>query len=419
MVAGLVRVDRARSWAAAGVCAGLALAVGAEMAPLIAGAWLVVFARWVVEGPSARRAASAFAGALAATVALGFVGTLPMARWAAPVCDALSAPVLGGAAGAAMLVLVVTALPLHGRATRLGAGLVGGAALATLLWYAFPACQIHPYAPMDPLVRDLWLSKVGEAQPVWAWLASDLGVGLGSVVFPVLALGVSLWATLRTRGVARWRWIALTGVLAAATLTAFTQVRAGSGAAGLAAIAAGAALTGLRLHRAGRRPLVLGAAWLALNGTTPAIAGAGLEQALREVPSQQDEDANSRCMGPEAYVSLGQLPAQTVLAPIELGASLLLYTPHSTLGAVYHRNVRGSGDVFHAFTGTADAARARLAARGVQMIVVCPGAAETDLLTDHAPQGFLGQLLSGPAPAWLTPVALPGDATLKAWRVTS
>lgn len=64
------------------------------------------------------------------------------------------------------------------------------------------------------------------------------------------------------------------------------------------------------------------------------------------------------------------------MAPVDLGAHVLLYTPHAVVGAPYHRNGAGIGDTLRFFNALPDEGRAMLVARQISLVVVCPGLPE-------------------------------------------
>jgi hypothetical protein len=75
--------------------------------------------------------------------------------------------------------------------------------------------------------------------------------------------------------------------------------------------------------------------------------------------------------------------------------------------------------VIVAFTGSPERARELIGRRGARYVLLCAGLAEVRQYADKAPDGLAAQLLEGRVPGWLEPVALPGSAELKLWRVVS
>jgi hypothetical protein len=108
-------------------------------------------------------------------------------------------------------------------------------------------------------------------------------------------------------------------------------------------------------------------------------------------------------------------PTGTVLIESNLGSSVLLDTPHSTLAAPYHRDASGLIDGITALDGDFATARAIIARRHVAYVAACPGDPEIELIRERAPNGLLTHLLTGDVPDWLSPLSVAGP--LKIWRV--
>ncbi|TXN50363.1 hypothetical protein FV228_29560, partial [Methylobacterium sp. WL18] len=110
---------------------------------------------------------------------------------------------------------------------------------------------------------------------------------------------------------------------------------------------------------------------------------------------------------------LAALPAGTVLAPIALGPSILLRTPHTIVAAPYHRAIPGLTAAIEGLGGTeADLGRVLDAFR-VRYVVACPARPADDLQAEPA---FATRLARGEVQSdRLESVALPGP--LKVWRV--
>jgi hypothetical protein len=116
------------------------------------------------------------------------------------------------------------------------------------------------------------------------------------------------------------------------------------------------------------------------------------------------------CLQPAAFTALAAEPAQRLMAPIDLGAHLLLFTPHSVVGAPYHRNQQGLLDTFRFFNGPIGDARAILEARGITRVVTCDNLTEVHGLPDHAPDSFVALYAAKTLPSWLVEQTPPSGA---------
>jgi len=110
---------------------------------------------------------------------------------------------------------------------------------------------------------------------------------------------------------------------------------------------------------------------------------------------------------------LAALPPGTVLAPIFLGPSILLRTPHTIVAAPYHRAIPGLTAAIEGLGGTeADLDRV-LDTFQIRYLVTCPSRPADDL---QATPAFATRLTRGDAHTdRLEPVTVPGP--LKVWRV--
>jgi hypothetical protein len=120
----------------------------------------------------------------------------------------------------------------------------------------------------------------------------------------------------------------------------------------------------------------------------------------------------SDCFRPDLYRPVAALPPGLVFGPLELGPSLLAFTPHSVIGAGYHRADKAILFEEDVMRGPTDAARARIRDRGVAYVMTCK-----DFPAYPNPQAFYNALLTDSAGPWLEAVDLPPGNVLKVWRV--
>jgi hypothetical protein len=406
---------RPRDAALAGVLSAVSLAIGLEMAPAIAALAAAMALRWIVEGTAAKATAVAFALALAATTAVLFVATVPPARYGAATCDALSiAHVVAAGIGGLGLAALAGALTRLTPWGRLAGGALLAAVLAAALGLAFPQCLGDPFAGLDPRISTLWLANVNEMASLPSMLRMFPQAVLPCYGLPAAALaGAAMWSV-RETGEARWRWAIALAVLAVLFAMAVAMVRATAAADAVAAALLPAALV-RTWPAADGRAVALGltrvalVAALLLNPLALTAIGAGTRAIMTATGGPAPSAPADTCRQAADYAPLAQLPRGRVLAVIDAGPFVLLATPHAVLAAPYHRNVKGIGAMFDVFLGPTRDAQARLAALGVDYIVVCPGAAERANYAKVAPDGFGAALSKGEVPAFLERIAL--DAT--------
>jgi hypothetical protein len=269
-----------------------------------------------------------------------------------------------------------------------------------------------------------WMARIEEAQPFGNALLLNPGYVLAVGLPPLLALAIALWRSFRGPIATREKWIVYAAFLILAVLVMLWQVRAARMAMCLS-IPAGAALIVVARDayvRRGSAASILGLvlSWLGFAGLAIAlgfnVASAALPAGKAKSSVATEEQADSNCRLPADFSELATLPAQRVMAPIDLGAHILAFTPHSVVGAPYHRAAKGIRDTFDFFNGPIQAARALLEARGITLVVACPGMAEMRGLADSAPDSFVKLHIAGALPDWLEKLS-PPNAALEIYQV--
>lgn len=400
---------------AAGIAGGLLLGVGLEAAGLLV-AVAASLAMLLVHDARWHRPVRAFALALAGATALAWLAFTPSAFRFVPMCDELGvntvAAVLTGSLG---LAFVATFGRGSTRMTRLiGMALTGGLALG--VFAAFEVrCLKGPFGLVDDGIFPLWANNVQEAQSV---LGMVRGVGtdwVARLAFPCVVIASAIfviWRGVRTP----LAWAAL-AVLAVAIAIAAGAVRMTIYVVWLGMPFVGVAVNALT-ERA-RRPLLIrtGAAALASQPVVSLVviwAAAAIPQAMTKPAGPAplwSVDASS-CFRPDIYRAVAALPPGLVFGPLELGPSLLAFTPHSVVAAGYHRADKAILFEELVMRGSESAARERLTERNVAYVMTC-----SDFPAYPNPDSFFNALLTESAGPWLEPVPLPEGNVLRLWRV--
>ena len=409
--------DSPRIAAAAGMAGGLLLGVGLEAAALLlaiaaALAMLVVYdARWSAS-------VRGFALALAGATALAYATLTPTAFRFVPMCDELgvntAAAVLAGSLG---LALVATLGGAWTRRVRLIA-MAGVGAVALGVFAAFePRCLKGPFGLIDPAIMPLWFDNVREVQSIVALIRSLGADGLAHLAFPCVVVAsaiVVIWRGLRTP----LAWAPL------AALVVATVIAAGTVRMGMYVVWLGMPFVGAAVHALSERTPrpMLARVGGAVVASQPAVSIAVIWAAAAIVhPIEKPAAAEtaplwtldvSRCFRPELYRAAAALPPGLVFGALELGPSLLVFTPHSVIGAGYHRADKSIVFEEEVMRGPENAARARLAERGVAYVMTC-----TDFPAYPNPDAFYNALLRDTAGPWLERVPMPEGSILRVWRV--
>lgn len=369
----------------AGIAAALSLGIGMETAPVI-GVGIAAAALVRIGRPDGRLAAT---GAAMLLTLAGLAALFAPADWASAPCDGFAQPSwrAGTVGAAALMLLGLLGGRLSSPRARTLAGLtIGGVALAAIM-IAAPACR-SPYGAVDPALARIWLSDVGEAQPMFAadprWAIGYAGVG---VVALVAAAFVARTA----------RTLVLAALVAAGLAVALLQLRGAYAAAALAP-----PLLALALGRArARSPLAALPVWIAGAGIAWPLAAAALPIADPPAPGPA-------CDGIDQARAMRTLPPGRVLGPVDLGPWLLAATRHHVIAAPYHRNTAGNLAAYRLVAADEAGARAIAGSVRADYVVACP--ASLDAM--RAGSGFGAALVRGRRPGWLVP-----SGVAHVWRV--
>ena len=228
----LVRPGSMMAGLVAGVATSLSIVVGMETTPLLGIVGLVIAIDWVIGGRPARDRLMGFGIALcAATLAASIV--FRTTAWNYAACDgftAISARALM-VASFAPIGLALAGWDSSAR-VRLALGVSSALALGATLAISTPQC-LSPYGGVDPLLQSLWLTRVGEAQPLFA---APLAVAIGYAGLTLAGIAAGAWQAWRTQSRG---WIVLLGLQLVALAIAVMQVRGAYAGATLAAPALG------------------------------------------------------------------------------------------------------------------------------------------------------------------------------------
>jgi hypothetical protein len=415
----------ARRWAAlfSGLCAALTLAVGMETAPYVATIGACIALLFVVDPAGERWIARDFGLGFAGVSALVFVTTIPPSAWGQAQCDTFSTVQFVVAAIAGLGLAAITSLDAFSTTRRrrlisLGLlGLVLGAVVVAL----FPQCLAAPYANLDPRLKELWLDHIDEAQSLFSLMTNDPASVVARYVTPLVA--IVLMALHLRRGPWRRQESLVGALLVAAFIVSAWQVRGSTFSIAFAVIPLSAWIATWR-ERARTSPspgvsLRMAAVWLvSVNAVwTGAAAATSTAFEANKVTAAGDASTDTACQRKASFAALARLPATTVLAISNLGSPVLAYSGHRVFAGPYHRNIAGDLLALDAFLGSADQARTIVADHHVGLVALCRGSAETKLLADRAPQGFLAGLVSGSVPDWLEPVAETRGSPVELYRV--
>ena len=402
----------AKSAALAGLAIATGICIGLEALPLqiVLIAW--VAARWGLRGNDVKTETVGFGLGFAFSLATLFIVTVPASKWALPVNDAVGRGyvVLGFLGG----ILLAASAGFMGRFNLFGRlGLLSVVGLVVLCGIAvFPEIIIPPYGKVDPLLTRLWLNNVNETEPL---ITTKLSRLLSFAFFPFLAAICALIAVALTRDKERDHWIlAAMAIIVAAVLAIFWQSRVAGLATAVSSIIA-AAMIAKALERFNWKvALSLG---ILVNPVLPGVAGTAIAKLFEKKTTNYVTGGGQSCFTQGSFAALNAAPRGIVVAPIDMGARVLLTTGHQVLAAPYHRNNRGNLAAYQLFLLPQAQAKSRAVQLGARYVAICKRSAEVAILSREGPKGLMADLQAGRIPDWLAPLPTPKGSDVTAFAI--
>lgn len=404
----------------AGLVLALSLAVGLEMLPFLATIWGLVALRHVFGEARAGDWLLGHAASFAIAAPLLMIGQTAPADWMNSHCDVLAPPVMAlGAVGiVATVAQVLAGRVLTGALPRL---LVLAGLTALGLWLVWPVlghCLAGPYAGVAPEVLDIIQNNVAEALSARTLIDRNPDL-LGRVLLPPLLLAllalVTAWR-LRHRldPAQKTALVQAFVVVLMGTLFAAIQIRAANLMTPAVPLLAGFlvhAFTLIPRTSPARLPAAV-ILILAMPAVVERAVTATLTPAAGTVVASAPsggQSAASDCRTATAMAEIASLPPSLLFSTLNLGPTIVAYTPQSVTSAGYHRNPEAFWNGVGAFQ-TLDKLHQAIRTSGADYLVLCPGGR----LERTSP--VMQALLDGALPPWLSD-ATEGRQEVRVFRV--
>ena len=412
-----------RNFAIAAVALAIQLGIGAETTPFVAVACMAVACLWAWDGAIFAPAARAFALTLTIAVSTAFFSLVPPRHYSMVTCDNLSLGFYGiisvGCVGLLLSALFASHLSRPWRMVVLAAN--GAVVFATTVAIA-PQCLHNPLADLDPILVQLWLSKVTEAQSIFS-LARTTPDALGAFYATgFLAILVCIFRMLRGER-ARLHAV-LMAFVAVNWVIALVQVR-GAEFSNLLAIPPLALLLAELRRISAADTEDIGAAFFyvvtalisapAVWAVGGSIANTGVVNSFTAAPDAKAEET-ANCTSKEALAPISGLQPGVIAAASNMGAPLLRFTPHRTLSGPYHRDPDGMLAELHIGLAEPQQAEALLRDAKVTLVAFCKGDPQVETLSELKPRGLYAQLSAGHVPAYLEPIPTPTKSDVQFFR---
>jgi len=415
--------------ALAGIAMALSLSIGVEIVPLLAVCFLGVTCIWILRGNEEQFRVLAFSAGLGLGLPILFLISAPNSAYQGGFCDALSrdlaVPVILVAAS-----LAITATTLsHTTVFRRGAFvtiLFTATAFVTVLY--FPACLSNPLDSLDPYLKTLWLNHVSETlgiAGIWDGKASWMDMHAGYFPLGVLTVIFSLALALGNPK-ARFEWLFIAALIALSLAITTYQIR-GALTLKVLSVFPLAGMASFLRHRWKKR-YGTGASlsvWFLVIPFLPISWALGFSIYIKWVPSSEYAklaesnyiENKAECWSNGVGEILAKLPTGVVSANSNLGADILLHSPHRVLSAPYHRNQAGMiAQLQIAMAKNSKIAQQLLHKYGVDYLLSCNKDPELSTLAKSGNSGFGYELEQGKIPDFLTPVPMPDQSATKLYH---
>lgn len=398
--------------ALAGLAIATGISIGLEALPLqvVLIGW--VAARWGLRGDEVKEETVSFGFGFAGALLGLFVATVPFSNWALPVNDAVGRGyVVLGCLGGLLLGSASQFLGKFNLTGRLGVLVLIALIILSGIKF-FPEIIVPPYGKVDPLLLRLWLSNVNETEPL---ITTKLSRLLAFASFPLLAAVGALVAIALTKDRERDSWIlAAMAIIVGGALAIFWQSRVAGLATAVSGIIAAAMIT--RAFERFDWKVAAGVA-LVVNPVVPGLVGSGIAKLFETKANIYSTGGGQNCFIEHSFAALAKVPTGLVIAPIDMGARVMLTTRHQVMAAPYHRNNQGNLAAYQTFLLPQEQAKARVRQLGAKYVAICKRSAEVGLLSNENPKGLMADLKVGRVPDWLIALPTPKGSDVIAYQI--
>ncbi len=398
-----------RSAFAAGLIAGLGLAIGYEALPVV-GLLASLLALCSPIDERRRVIAEGFAIGLALALTLALVATIRPVDWLATPCDALGVNVVAATVfGAAGLVAVGR---VSGSTVARLVALTGVGLVALSVFFAIePACIAGPFAKFDPAQGDIWLNHVVEVRSLARFAETKTALALAAGLSMLICLSAQVAVAWRTRAVDE---VLRLVVLVALTALGFRYLKMIPYAqlVGLYCLARAAFILPMPLRQLTPRAMAMLAVLLA----TPVPLMVALSAILPAEAKDETGNGIRACAAERDFGALASLPSARILPQPDLGGYLALMAHHRVMIGNYHRldsEILRAAGIFAAPTGEA---KRLLDDWRIDIIAHCAG---ERIYPRRAGEGSLARAIERGEglPDYLIPIDLGVESGVRAWRV--
>lgn len=404
-----------RRGAAAGLIAAFSLAVGLETIVFFAALGVVLSLLYVLDTPGALERLGGYGAALGLCAPVLFAAQTALRDWAVARCDQLSPLTLALTTMAAVFTVLAARLRHRVRSISARSALVAAsvAAMIGMLWPGLSRCHEGSFSTLPPEIAELIRNGISESMSLTGMFALSPATAIQAALpYAVLAINLTFYLLSPANAGRRGTALILLAFILLAMAGLSYQIR--TIIWGLPALPMGFGIVMAWLLTPGRTarhrfgPVAAATVFvLVLFPSIPLRIGietltpGGADHARRAGPS-----LSRGCSDPDTIARLNALPPAAILAPLEFGTRLLLYTHHSVFALPYHRRPEAYLNGTLAFDGTDADLAETLRVTGAEYVLICAGT-----IYDNA-ESVGSRLARGAPVAWLQKVWSAGDLIL-------
>ncbi len=388
----------------------LMLAVGFE---ILAGAAILSFCffiAWIFDRPHATQSLQFLGLGFVVSGPLVFFATMPSSLYTRLFCDAQSyaLPVALLVCGLSAILLAELSPLLTTHRARIIATTCAAAAFVFLFSQIAWDCRAGPLAQVPPDIWDAWMSNVYEGKGTIRLMYEDILTTLPYIGFATVGFFCTLATFYLAKG-NRWAWLPLTFLAISHFALSFASFKISAIASCFMWPACAFTVTYLR----GRSQLAMAALYILLVPSFWVLPA--LVEASQNKEKETRDKKSSDCFSPQSYAAFAKRPVGKVLAPIDLGAHLLAYTPHNVYGAPYHRNVQGIRTSVNGLYQAEAKALPIIKSASPDYVVLCDGIGELNGIQKDAPDSIGARLLRNEKIAGFEKIS--GSDPVMVWKI--
>ena len=389
-----------RSYKISALCLAISLAIGPEVYPFIAVLCGFFALQWLFDPVNTARSTQSMGFTFALALAIIFFATTSPQNYGAIYCDSFSLiTFLACSVGGIGLGLSAFFISNKSFFLRLS-GLIALAVLCLIIFvFQAPQCISNPLEALPEDVQKLWLSKIDEAQPLFADPNTRLArapYALGPAFIALIYAGRRLFKgedTYRNGLLLVFLTVSMGLTIYQYRFTVFSHIAAlfVLGPWVVKLFVEGQSNSGSNIKYLAAVVVSIPMFWGFPGSFFP----------LEEHSEQVEPKPKGVCYSKHVFDTLNTLEPGLLIAVGNDTPKILMKTHHRALGGNYHRNVEGISDMIKILRGSADQVEPLLRKHGADYVYVCSSNRSYTFFKDNYPEGLVADLIDSETPVFM------------------